>query len=46
MARVIEEEFGVCYHKAHVGRLPPELGWTPQVPVRRAIQRDEEAIRR
>jgi transposase len=46
VARVIEEEFGVRYHKAHVGRLLRELGWTPQVPIRRATQRDEEAIRR
>jgi len=46
IARVIEEEFGVRYHKGHVGRLLQELHWTPQVPIRRAIQRDEEAIRR
>lgn len=46
IAQVIEEEFGVCYHKGHVGRLLRELRWTPQVPIRRAIQRDEDAIRR
>jgi transposase len=46
IARVIEEEFGVRYHRGHVGRLLKELHWTPQVPIRRAIQRDEEAIRR
>lgn len=46
MARVIEEEFGVRYHKDHVGRLLKELHWTPQVPIRRALQRDEEAIQR
>jgi len=46
IARVIEEEFGVRYHKAHVGRLLQELHWTPQVPIRRAVQRDEETIRR
>jgi len=46
IAQVIEEEFGVRYHKDHVGRLLKELHWTPQVPIRRAIQRDEEAIRR
>lgn len=45
IARVLEEEFGVRYHKDHVGRLLRELRWTPQVPIRRAIQRDEEAIR-
>jgi transposase len=46
IAQVIAEEFGVSYHKDHVGRLLRELRWTPQVPIRRAIQRDEEAIRR
>src|SRR3954468_12740359 len=46
VARVIEEEFGVHYHKGHVSRLLRELKWTPQVPIRRAIQRDEDAIRR
>jgi transposase len=46
IAQVIAEEFGVRYHKDHVGRLLRELNWTPQVPIRRAIQRDEEAIRR
>ena len=46
VARVIEEELGVRYHKDHVGRLLNELHWTPQVPIRRAIQRDEQAIRR
>jgi transposase len=46
IARVIEEEFGVRYHKDHVGRLLQELRWTPQVPIKRALQRDEEAIRR
>src|SRR5262249_39099019 len=45
IARVIEEEFGVRYHKGHVGRLLRKLGWTPQVPIRRALQRDEVAIR-
>jgi transposase len=46
VARVIEEEFGVRYHKDHVGRLLKGLHWTPQQPIKRAIQRDEGAIRR
>ena len=46
IAQVIEEEFGVSYHKDHVGRLLKELQWTPQVPIQRAIQRDEKAIER
>jgi transposase len=44
ISRVIEEEFDVHYHKDHVGRLLKELRWTPQVPITRAIQRDERAI--
>lgn len=46
VAKVIEEEFGVCYHKGHVARLLKDLNWTPQVPITRAIQRDEEEIER
>lgn len=46
VAKVIDEEFGAHYHPGHVARLLKEIGWTPQVPITRAIQRDEEAIRR
>jgi transposase len=46
IASVIQEEFDVCYHKDHVSRLLKELHWTPQVPIKRAIQRDAKAIRR
>lgn len=46
IVRVIEEEFGVHYHKSQVSRLLKKLQWTPQVPIRHAIQRDEEAIQR
>src|SRR5258708_7667615 len=44
VAKVIKEEFGVSYGKGHVSRLLKELQWTPQVPIRRAIQRDEQPI--
>src|SRR5215217_1207908 len=44
--QVIKEEFGVAYHKGHVSRILKEIGWTPQVPITRAIQRDEGAIQR
>src|SRR3954471_19059439 len=44
--QVIKEEFGVDYHEHHVARILKEIGWTPQVPITRAIQRDEEEIRR
>jgi len=44
VAKVIEEEFGIPYEKTQVSRLLKRLGWTPQAPIRRAIQRDEQAI--
>lgn len=43
---VLEEEFGVHYSKSQVSRLLKALGWTPQIPLTRAIQRDEAAIGR
>jgi transposase len=46
VGRVIEKEFGVRYHKGHVSRLLNALHWTPQQPIKRAIQRDDEAIQR
>lgn len=44
IAEVIRQEFGVRYHKAHVSRLMKELNWTPQKPIVRALQRDEDVI--
>jgi transposase len=41
---VLAREFGVTYHRDHVSRILKELGWTPQIPITRAIQRDEAAI--
>jgi transposase len=46
VAGVIREEFGVTYSKSQASRLLKHLGWTPQVPITRAIQRDEGAIER
>jgi transposase len=46
IAQVLKEEFGVPYSKSQVSRILKDLGWTPQVPITRAIQRDEEAIAR
>lgn len=46
VGKVIEEEFAVRYHPAHVSRLLKAVGWTPQVPITRAIQRDEQEIQR
>ncbi len=46
VAQVIQQEFQVSYHKGHVSRLLKQLHWTPQVPVLRALQRDEDQIQR
>jgi transposase len=44
VAVLIEQEFGVRYHSGHVWRILRSLGWSPQRPVGRAIERDEKAI--
>jgi transposase len=46
VVKVLEWEFGVIYHRDHVSRILKELGWTPQIPITRAIQRDEAVIAR
>ena len=46
VAVVLRWQFGVRYHKAHVTRLLKQLQWSPQMPIERAIQRDEAAIER
>ena len=44
VATVIQREFGVAYHPAHVSRLLRQVGWSVQKPLRRATQRDEGVI--
>ena len=46
VAHLIEQECGVRYTTTHVWRLLKQLGWSCQRPVGRALERDEEAIRR
>lgn len=46
IAKVIEWEFAVRYHKGHVSRLMKQLQWTPQVPLTQALQRDEREAER
>jgi transposase len=46
IAEVIDEVFGVQYHRDHVGRLMHRLGWSSQKPERRALERDDERIER
>jgi transposase len=44
IAAVIRREFGVRFHRAHVGRLLARLDGSCQKPERRAIERDEAAV--
>jgi len=46
VAELIERCFGVRYHVDHIGRLLRALGWTPEKPERRALERDEAEIQR
>jgi transposase len=45
VARLIRERFGVDYHEGHVWKLLRSLNWSPQRPVGKARERNEEAIR-
>jgi len=42
---LIEREFQVTYHPTYVARLLKQMGWSPQVPLPRAKERDEALIR-
>jgi len=44
VAQLIDSLFGVQYHVDHIGRLLHSLGWSPQKPERRAVERNEETI--
>lgn len=44
VAKVIEWEYQVRYDRGHVSRLLKELNWTPQIPITRALQRNETEI--
>ena len=46
IAQVMRCEFGVCYHQDQVSRWMKELGWTPQMPITPAVQRDATAMER
>lgn len=45
IAEVVSRCFGVRYHPDYAGRLLREAGWSPQKPIKRATQRNEEAIK-
>jgi transposase len=44
IAEVIRREFGVRYHRDHVGRLLRLIGWSPQKPAEHALERDDAEI--
>lgn len=46
VATVVKREFGVSYSLQQIGRLLRACGWTAQKPVKRARQRNDEAIER
>ena len=46
VGHLIEQECGIRYTSTHVWRLLKQLNWSCQRPVGRALERDEEAIRR
>jgi len=46
VTEVIRREFGVPYHVCYVSRILHGLGWSPQRPTRRALERNEQEIRR
>jgi putative transposase len=46
VAQLIEQECGVKYHPVQAWRILRQLGWSCQRPVGRALERDEEKLRR
>lgn len=46
VAQAITVHFGITYHVDHLRRLLRALGFSPQQPQRRALERDEAAIQR
>ena len=44
IAELIRREFGVTYHVKYLPTLLRSLGWSPQKPQKRAVERDEQAI--
>lgn len=42
---LIQREFGVTYHPNYINRLLGRLDWSLQVPLPRALERDEDWVR-
>ncbi len=46
VAQMIERVTGTRYHRGHVWKILRAMGWSLQRPARRAVERDEQAVRR
>lgn len=46
IAQLIEKQFGVEYHPSNVSRILSKMGWSPQKPERRALERNDPEIQR
>jgi len=44
LQQLIERDFGVEYHVNYLSRLLGQLDWTPQYPMPRARERDDELV--
>lgn len=44
VASLIKQQTGCEYHPGHVWKILRSLGWSPQRPTGRALERDEKAI--
>jgi len=45
IGRLIEAQFGIAFSDSQVSRILAAMGWSCQRPEKRALQRDEKAIR-
>lgn len=45
VAQLIHSLFGVRHHVDHIGRILHDLGWSPQKPERRTVERNETKIK-
>ena len=46
IAALIEQQFSVHYHPAHISKLMRRLGFTLQKPQRRSFKKDEKAVQK
>jgi transposase len=46
IAQWIDSHLGIHYHIDHIGRFLRSLGWSPQKPQRKAIERNEAEVQR